>query len=435
MTIMEKPMPLYVGDYLTDTAHLTTLQHGCYLLLLMVYWRGGPLPDDDVKLARICKITLTKWKREVAPVLRPFFRPSNGRLFQKRSEQERSKAMRKTEAKQLARMKQLSNKSGYLLQKMDGKQVSKSTKENLSQVFDIAQFEAGKRGVSANAENRVLEPVGGDPGFPEIDVFSLPEDIENIGNMAGIGGVSANDAETDENGVSRACSNILLSKEERKKGRKKGSITPIIPFEQNVLFEELKPIAKNETPEWMPMEAWDGFLVMRKKIKKPATDRAIAMLIKKLDGFRAQGADPEAILDQSTLNCWQDLYPLKQPWGTSPAKPASQAAPKKITLMDEPPAWFQFGDVIEKDGKGVERATINGHYLCLMSDEIWFAGKYRRGMNAEASVLVEWLRDGKDGADDILPAIRKVASRPGYTPPGSLRYFDSAVRNYVRTYE
>lgn len=55
-------MPLYVGDYLGDTGHLTTSQHGAYLLLMMHYWRKGGLPDDDEQLSAITKLPLNIWK-------------------------------------------------------------------------------------------------------------------------------------------------------------------------------------------------------------------------------------------------------------------------------------------------------------------------------------------------------------------------------------
>jgi uncharacterized protein YdaU (DUF1376 family) len=59
---MNRPwMPLYVGDYLGDTGHLTTTQHGAYLLLMMHYWRKGELPDDDRQLSKITKLPLKTW--------------------------------------------------------------------------------------------------------------------------------------------------------------------------------------------------------------------------------------------------------------------------------------------------------------------------------------------------------------------------------------
>jgi uncharacterized protein YdaU (DUF1376 family) len=65
-------MPLYVGDYLGDTGHLTTAQHGAYLLLMMHYWRKGELPDDDRQLSKITKLPLKTWC-DCRPILQDFF--------------------------------------------------------------------------------------------------------------------------------------------------------------------------------------------------------------------------------------------------------------------------------------------------------------------------------------------------------------------------
>lgn len=65
-------------------------------------------------------------------------------------------------------------------------------------------------------------------------------------------------------------------------------------------------------PDWMPLEAWQAFLAMRVKIKRPATDYAQKLLIKKLAAFYANDLDPSAILHQSIVNDWQDLYAPKE---------------------------------------------------------------------------------------------------------------------------
>lgn len=60
-------------------------------------------------------------------------------------------------------------------------------------------------------------------------------------------------------------------------------------------------------------DAFSAFVEMRKKIKKPLTDYAIELSIKKLEGF-APGDYPTqiAILNQSIEHCWQGLFPLKE---------------------------------------------------------------------------------------------------------------------------
>jgi uncharacterized protein YdaU (DUF1376 family) len=54
-------MPLYVADYLRDTRHLTTLQHGGYLLLIFEYWSKGKLPSTDAERARVTGMNRKQW--------------------------------------------------------------------------------------------------------------------------------------------------------------------------------------------------------------------------------------------------------------------------------------------------------------------------------------------------------------------------------------
>jgi uncharacterized protein YdaU (DUF1376 family) len=66
-------MPLYVGDYLSDTAHLTAEEHGAYLLLIMAYWQAGrSLPNDPKRLALIARVPNERWT-DVERTLQQFF--------------------------------------------------------------------------------------------------------------------------------------------------------------------------------------------------------------------------------------------------------------------------------------------------------------------------------------------------------------------------
>lgn len=90
-------MQLYVADYLADTQHLTTEQHGAYLLLLMTMWRNaGSLPNDEKKLARIAHVSLKRWHIIAGDVM-AFFDISDGRITQKRLSEELQKAVSKSE--------------------------------------------------------------------------------------------------------------------------------------------------------------------------------------------------------------------------------------------------------------------------------------------------------------------------------------------------
>jgi uncharacterized protein YdaU (DUF1376 family) len=86
-------MTLWTDSYLADTRHLSTEEHGAYLLLLMAMWRSpdGWLEDDDHRLARMAGLGVKKWRR-IRPALADMLKVENGRVSQKRLLEERERA-------------------------------------------------------------------------------------------------------------------------------------------------------------------------------------------------------------------------------------------------------------------------------------------------------------------------------------------------------
>jgi uncharacterized protein YdaU (DUF1376 family) len=76
-------MPMFWDAYIADTTHLTTEEHGAYLLLLAAMWRrNGAVPDDDKDIARIVGLTKAKWVK-VKARLEKFLVIENGEITQK----------------------------------------------------------------------------------------------------------------------------------------------------------------------------------------------------------------------------------------------------------------------------------------------------------------------------------------------------------------
>ncbi|QDM34496.1 DUF1376 domain-containing protein [Tardiphaga sp. vice352] len=65
-------MPLYIADYLAGTAHLSTVEHGAYLLLIMHYWSKGGPPENDEIARRVTRMTNHQWSKS-SPLLRTLF--------------------------------------------------------------------------------------------------------------------------------------------------------------------------------------------------------------------------------------------------------------------------------------------------------------------------------------------------------------------------
>lgn len=97
-----------------------------------------------------------------------------------------------------------------------------------------------------------------------------------------------------------------------------------------------KAVAKGEKafvlPDWISQDVWKGFAEMRKQIKKPLSPLASALIVTELIKLKSSGADPNAIIEQSTRNSWQDVFPLRNKGQSNQAVPAdsSPAAQRRL---------------------------------------------------------------------------------------------------------
>lgn len=82
--------PVATDAIIADTTHLSVDQFGAYMLLMFAQWRqnGKPLPDNNDMLSRICRVTQTRWKKGLRPILEPFFEITELGWSQKRVEKD-----------------------------------------------------------------------------------------------------------------------------------------------------------------------------------------------------------------------------------------------------------------------------------------------------------------------------------------------------------
>lgn len=112
-------MPLDIDAYLGDTDHLSLVEHGAYLLLIMRYWKDRGLPTDERLIARYAHMSVDQWAESRA-VLAAFF---DDQWRHKRIDEELAKAdeitsKRKSAAEQRhskrnANAEQMESKSTY----------------------------------------------------------------------------------------------------------------------------------------------------------------------------------------------------------------------------------------------------------------------------------------------------------------------------------
>ena len=212
----------HIGDYTTDTAHLSLLEDGAYRRLMDRYYTTeAPLPADEAALFRVVRARAPEEQEAVRVVLAEFFDLTDAGWTHKRCDAE----------------------------------------------IDAFKAKSGKAADAAH--KRWSKPSIADASEPS-NANAMPTQCERIANA-----MPTNNQEP------------ITNKEPKTKG------------------------APPALPDWLPLASWNGYLEMRKKIKKPPTDRAITLLLNALEGMRADGQDLATVLDKSTMANWVDVYPAK----------------------------------------------------------------------------------------------------------------------------
>lgn len=88
--------PVATDALIADTSYLTPEQFGVYALLMIYQWRnnGKPLDNDPEKLARMVRISPTKFKK-IWDEISTFFEEKNEKISQKRVEKDFQKILEK----------------------------------------------------------------------------------------------------------------------------------------------------------------------------------------------------------------------------------------------------------------------------------------------------------------------------------------------------
>ena len=100
------------------------------------------------------------------------------------------------------------------------------------------------------------------------------------------------------------------------KSKQKVANSSKTPTKTEDIRQKTEDIKQNTKTEYSASAALNdailSFAEFRKKIKKPMTDRAIDLMIKKLNEFSSNEDEQIAILNQSILNGWTGIYELKK---------------------------------------------------------------------------------------------------------------------------
>jgi hypothetical protein len=97
----------------------------------------------------------------------------------------------------------------------------------------------------------------------------------------------------------------------------------------------IKPSTRFVLPASISETIWADYEEMRRKLKRPLTPKARELAVKEILKLQAAGYHPQEVIEQSILNSWQGLFPVRseQSKGAMHAVATSESSPDLATLQ------------------------------------------------------------------------------------------------------
>jgi hypothetical protein len=97
-----------------------------------------------------------------------------------------------------------------------------------------------------------------------------------------------------------------------------------------------KTISPPVIPDWIDPATWEAYLEIRKKKRAPSTPHALTLIVKELASLKAEGNEPNDVLNQSVMRGWTGVFSLKGSGGSNGHRrnPITHRCPEHYTEPD-----------------------------------------------------------------------------------------------------
>lgn len=141
----------------------------------------------------------------------------------------------------------------------------------------------------------------------------------------------------EENPVGNPVGSVSLTQTETQTKAIQYPVTSNHKEKQKPKAKAQKPASPSfDLPDWIPLDAWNDFVAMRKAARSPMAEAAMRLAVGTLEELRVQGNDPKAVLEQSTLRSWRGLFPIKKTQSVSPSSKPGKFDPVAYVNRNRP---------------------------------------------------------------------------------------------------